>query len=141
MGAFLDGPAHSKCLEIAKKRRRLQRAFLAKIKNLKVQEQRPFPETCSKQCLIFSSAKYNHIYIEMYCIFLFLLYWSVYPRVVRGDINFKIQRDPSDFLFLIDPYGPYLIEFSFENGSFLLTKALFWVNFCPFRATGRKGRG
>ena len=62
-------------------------------------------------------------------------------RVVRGDINFKIQRDPSDFLFLIDPYGPYLIEFSFENGSFLLTKALFWVNFCPFRATGRKGRG
>ena len=68
-------------------------------------------------------------------------YSRVSPRVVRGDINFKIQRDPSDFLFLIDPYGPYLIEFSFENGSFLLTKALFWVNFCPFRATGRKGRG
>ena len=66
---------------------------------------------------------------------------SGYTRVVRGDINFKIQRDPSDFLFLIDPYGPYLIEFSIENGSFLLTKALFWVNFCPFRATGRKGRG
>ena len=65
----------------------------------------------------------------------------LFLRVVRGDINFKIQRDPSDFLFLIDPYGPYLIEFSFENGSFLLTKALFWVNFCPFRATGRKGRG
>ena len=66
---------------------------------------------------------------------------GVRTRVVRGDINFKIQRDPLDFLFLIDPYGPYLIEFSFENGSFLLTKALFWVNFCPFRATGRKGRG
>ena len=65
----------------------------------------------------------------------------VYIRVVRGDINFEILRDPLDFLFLIDPYGPYLIEFSFENGSFLLTKALFWVNFCPFRATGRKGRG
>ena len=62
-------------------------------------------------------------------------------RVVRGDINFEILRDPLDFLFLIDPYGPYLIEFSLENGSFLLTKALFWVNFCPFRATGRKGRG
>ena len=59
----------------------------------------------------------------------------VQPRVVRGDINFKIQRDPSNFLFLIDPYGPYLIEFSIENGSFLLTKALFWVKFCPFRAT------
>ena len=94
MGAFLDGPAHSKCLEIAKKRRRPQRAFLAKIKNLKVQEQRPFPETCSKQCLIFSSAKYNHIYIEMYCIFLFfLLYWSVYPlqRCGRKCTNIKFN--------------------------------------------------
>ena len=44
-------------------------------------------------------------------------------RVVRGDINFETLRDPLDFLFLLDPYGPYLIEFSFENGSFLLTKA------------------
>ena len=65
MGAFLDGPAHSKCLEIAKKRRRPQRAFLAKIKNLKVQEQRPFPETCSKQCLIFFFCQ-AQLYIDIY---------------------------------------------------------------------------
>ena len=44
-------------------------------------------------------------------------------RVVRGDINFGILRDPLNFLFLIDLYGPYLIEFLIENGSFLLTKA------------------
>ena len=34
-------------------------------KNLKVQQQRPFPKNCPKQCLIFSSAVYNHI---MFCI-------------------------------------------------------------------------
>ena len=62
-------------------------------------------------------------------------------RVVRGDINFGIQRDPLDFLVPIDLYGPYLIEFSIKNGSFLLTKAHFCVNFCPFGATGRIGRG
>ena len=45
------------------------------------------------------------------------------PRVVHGDINFGILRDPLNFLFLIDLYGPYLIEFLIENGSFLLTKA------------------
>ena len=45
------------------------------------------------------------------------------PRVVRGDINFGILRDPLNFLFLIDLYGPYLIKFLIENGSFLLTKA------------------
>ena len=45
------------------------------------------------------------------------------PRVVRGDINFGILRDPLNFLFLIDLYGPYLIEFLIKNGSFLLTKA------------------
>ena len=58
----------------------------------------------------------------------FVKHTSVHSRVVRGDINFEILRDPLDFLFLIGPYGPYLIEFSFENGSFLLTKALFWVS-------------
>ena len=59
--------------------------------------------------------------------------------MVRGDINFKIQRDPSDFLFLIDPYGPYLIEFSFENGSFLLTKALFWDEAAEVLSGGNAG--
>ena len=44
-------------------------------------------------------------------------------RVVHGDINFGILRDPLNFLFLIDLYGPYLIEFLIKNGSFLLTKA------------------
>ena len=53
----------------------------------------------------------------------------VWIRVVRGDINFGILRDPLNFLFLIDLYGPYLIEFLIENGSFLLTKAhLFGAN-------------
>ena len=27
-----------------------------------------------------------------------------FPRVLRGDINFGILRDPLNFLFLIDPY-------------------------------------
>ena len=65
----------------------------------------------------------------------------VTPRVVRGDVNFEILRDPLDFLILIDPDINRKDPFWNKNGSFLLTKALFWVNFCPFRATGRKGRG
>ena len=36
---------------------------------------------------------------------------GVITRVVRGDINFGILKDPLNFLFLIDLYGPYLIEF------------------------------
>ena len=52
-----------------------------------------------------------------------MLVSRVPTRVVRGDINFGILRDPLNFLFLIDLYGPYLIEFLIENGSFLLTKA------------------
>ena len=35
----------------------------------------------------------------------------LYIRVVRGEIKFGILRDPLKFLFLIDLYGPYLIEF------------------------------
>ena len=50
------------------------------------------------------------------------IFW-LNTRVVRGDINFGILRDPLNLLFLIDLYGPYLIEFLIENGSFLLTKA------------------
>ena len=48
--------------------------------------------------------------------------------MVRGDINFGILRDPLNFLYLIDPYGPNLIEFLIGNGSFAMTKAIlsFW---------------
>ena len=61
-------------------------------------------------------------------------------RVVRGDINFKIQRDPLDFLVPIDLYGPYLIEFLIENGSFLLTKAhVFGANWTSRMCLGLTG--
>ena len=71
----------------------------------------------------------------------FLKHCHCCSRVVRGDVNFEILRDPLDFLILIDPDVNRKDPFWNKNGSFLLTKALFWVNFCPFRATGRKGRG
>ena len=44
-------------------------------------------------------------------------------RVVRGDINFGILRDPLNFRPLMDQNRPYLTKFLIENGSFLLTKA------------------
>ena len=47
----------------------------------------------------------------------------VYIRVVRGDINFGILRDPLNFWPLMDQNRPYLTNFLIENGSFLLTKA------------------
>ena len=46
-----------------------------------------------------------------------------YPRVVHGDINFGILRDPLNFLFPMDPKRPYWTNFFIRNGSFLLTKA------------------
>ena len=57
------------------------------------------------------------------------LWPRIYTRVVHGDIKFGILRDPLNFPFLIDLYGPYLIKSLIENGSFLLTKAhLFGAN-------------
>ena len=47
----------------------------------------------------------------------------VVSRVVHGDINFGILRDPLNFLFPMDPNRPYWTNFLIENGSFLLTKA------------------
>ena len=47
----------------------------------------------------------------------------MYIRVVHGDINFGILRDPLNFLFPMDPKRPYWTKFLIRNGSFLLTKA------------------
>ena len=63
---------------------------------------------------------------------------EVHIRVVRGDINFEILRDPLDFLFLIDPYGPYLIEFSFVKWVLPIDQGPFLGQFLPFQGHWEK---
>ena len=68
----------------------------------------------------------------------FLHFFLTIPGILVNRLLHILEQDPLNFLFLFDPYGPYLIEFLIKkNRSFLLIPAL--GRFLPFPALVREG--